>query len=100
MTIIRLNKLLNQAASGNLDKIIQRAQDMQQLTTALRAALPEEMRQNLLAANLREDGELVLVCASSAWASRIRFETEHLLAVVRDTGLTAHACRVTVSQNS
>ena len=100
MTIIRLNHLLKKDASGNLDKIIQRAQNMEQLTTALRAALPEETSQNLLAANLRDDGELVLVCASSAWASRIRFETENLLTVVRDAGLSVHSCRGTVSQNS
>jgi len=100
MTIIRLNNLLKKDASGNLDKIIQRAQNMEQLTTALRAALPEETSQNLLAANLRDDGELVLVCASSAWASRIRFETENLLGVVRDAGLNAHSCRVTVSKYS
>ena len=100
MTIIRLNNLLKQGASGNLEKIIQRAQNMEQLTTTLKAALPEEAAQNLLAANLRDDGELVLVCASSAWASRIRFEADHLLTVVREAGLSVHTCRVTVSQQS
>ena len=100
MTIIRLNNLLKTGSSGNLDKIIQRAQNIQQLTTALRAALPAETGENLLAANLRDDGELVLVCATSAWASRIRFEADSLLGVVREAGLKAHACRVTVAHGN
>lgn len=99
MTIIRLQKLLKAGAGDTLGKVIQRAQNMENLTTALREALSPDVGQNLLAANLREDGELVLVCASSAWASRVRFETDKLMDVVRKTGLTVAGCRVTVSQN-
>ena len=96
MTIIRLDNLLKSAPGGTLEKIIQRAQNMQALTTTLRAALPPEAAENLLSANLRDDGSLVLVCASSAWASRIRFEADRLLGVVRREGLTVSDCRVTV----
>ncbi len=100
MTIIRIDDLLKGAAGSTLDKIIQRAQKMGELTTALRQALPPETAENLLAANLRENGELVLICASSAWASRIRFEADTLLGIVRDAGLTAHGCQVTVAHPS
>ncbi len=98
MTIIRLENLLKARAGGTLSKIIQRAQNMDALTTALRAELPADAGQNLLAANLREGGELVLVCSSSAWASRLRFESDMLMEAARKAGLTVNSCRVTVSQ--
>ena len=100
MTIIRLENLLKARAGSTLNKIIQRAQHMDELTTALRAELAADAGQNLLAANLREDGELVLVCASSAWASRLRFESDTLMKVARKTGRTVNSCKVTVSQKS
>jgi hypothetical protein len=100
MTIIRLENLLKAGAGGTLNKIIQRAQNMDELTTALRAALPSDAGQSLLAANLREDGELVLVCASSAWAARLRFESDKLMDVVRKSGLRVSSCRVSVSQET
>ena len=100
MTIIRLENLLKPGAGGTLDKIIRRAQDMGELTTALRAELPAPESQNLLAANLRDDGELVLICASSTWAARIRFDSDKLIDVARKAGLTVHTCRVSVSQKT
>ncbi len=100
MTIIRLEKLLKTGASGTLDEIIQRAQNMDELTTALRAEMPPDAGPNLLAANLRENGELVLICTSSAWASRLRFESEKLIAAARKAGLTVSSCKVSVSQKS
>jgi hypothetical protein len=100
MTIIRLENLLKARAGSTLNKIIQRAQNMDELTTALRAELAADAGQNLLAANLREDGELVLVCASSAWASRLRFESDKLMEAARKTGRTVNSCKVTVSQGT
>ena len=99
MTITRLEDLLKTGAGGTLDEIIQRAQNMDELTTALRAELPADAGPNLLAANLREDGELVLICASSAWASRLRFESDKLIEVTRKAGLDVKTCRVVVSQS-
>jgi hypothetical protein len=98
MTITKLENLLKTGAGGTLDEIIQRAQNMDKLTTALRAELPADAGPNLLAANLREDGELVLICASSAWASRLRFESDKLIAVARKAGLDVKTCRVALSQ--
>ncbi len=100
MTIIRLENLLKARAGSTLNKIIRRAQNMDELTTALRAELAADAGQNLLAANLREDGELVLVCTSSAWASRLRFESDTLMEAARKTGLTVNTCKVTVSQGT
>ena len=100
MSIIRLEKLLKTGAGDGLDKIVQRAQKLDQLTTALRAQLPEDAAPNLVAAALREDGELVLICASSAWASRMRFESEQLIEAARRLGFMVDRARVTVSQET
>ena len=100
MSIIRLEKLLKSGASDGLNKIIRRAQNMDQLTTALRADLPADAAESLYAANLRENGEMVLICASSAWASRLRFESEKLMATARSAGFMVHSVRVTVSQET
>jgi hypothetical protein len=100
MSITRLENLLKKGAGDGLDKIIQRAQKLEELTTALRAELPEEAAPNLVAANLREDGELVLICTSSAWASRLRFESEQLVQTARRLGFMVDRARVTVSQET
>lgn len=100
MSIIRLKNLLRTTASGGLDKIVQRAQKLDGLTAALRAELPDDAAPNLLAASPREDGEMVLICSSSAWASRIRFESENLVAAARRAGFMVERARVTVSQET
>jgi len=94
----KLKNLLNPCIDGELGDLISRARRMGELTDILSSALPESDRSAIVAANIREDGELVVICASSAWASRLRYETEVLLKAARDAGLTTHTCRVRVSQ--
>lgn len=94
----KLENLLNPCIEGDLGKLIGRARRMGELTDILCNALPESDRSAIVAANIREDGELIVICASSAWASRLRYETEVLLKATRDAGITAHTCRVRVSQ--
>ncbi|MFQ5982715.1 MAG: DciA family protein [Woeseiaceae bacterium] len=96
MSIIRLENLLKTGSGGALEKIVQRAQNMGDLTSALRAVLPEEAQQQLIAANLRENGELVLICSSSSWAARLRFESEALIEAARITGADVSKCKVKV----
>ena len=100
MSIIRLEKLLKKGAGGSLDKIIQHAQKLDELTDALRAELPADAAKHLLAANARDNGELVLICASSAWASRLRYESEKLVQAARSAGFMVDRARVTVSQET
>jgi hypothetical protein len=97
MPIIRLDKLLKSPSAGRLDKIIQRAQDMQELTTELRKQLDPDLAPALLSANVRHD-ELVLVAASSAWAARLRYESEGLLAAAKAAGHPASRCQVKVAR--
>lgn len=71
---------------------------MDSLTTALQAVLTDDLASNLVAANVREDGNLILVCSSPAWASRLRFEADQLIDVARKHGAEVTACSVKVSR--
>ena len=97
MSIIRLENLLKTGSSTALEEIVQHAQNMGDLTRAIRAVLPDEARSSLLGANLRENGELVLVCNSSTWAARLRFESDQLIEAARLSGAEVIKCRVKVS---
>ena len=98
MPVKKLENLLNSGASGSLETLIQTAQDMDSLTSALRAAVAPDMSDSLLAANIRENGALVVICSSSAWASRIRFEADVLLEAATSAGFQAQSVRVMVTQ--
>ncbi len=98
MPITKLENLLKSHENKSLDKIIQRAQHMDSLTSALQAGLPPELAENLIAANVRDNGDLVLVCSSPAWASRLRFETEQLIEIAKKTGIDVAGCTVRVSR--
>ena len=96
MPITKLENLLTSQENNGLGKIIQRAQHMDSVTSSLQAALPADLAANLVAANVREDGNLVLVCSSPAWASRLRFETEPLIEIARKMGASVSSCTVKV----
>jgi hypothetical protein len=93
----QLKNLLNPCSDGELGEIVRRARDLGELTQTLGNALPAEYSGAIVAANVREDGELVVIAVSSAWASRLRYETDRLLTAARDAGVNATACRVRVS---
>ena len=93
-----LKNLLNPSNGGDLGKIVRRAREMGELTHVLCKALPDEYAGAIIAANLREDGDLVVIAASSAWASRLRYETKTLLAAARNSGVSAETCRIRVAQ--
>jgi hypothetical protein len=99
MSADKLENLLNPSKAGDLGDIIRRARHMGELTDILSNALPDCDKTAIVAANIREDGELVVICASSAWASRLRYESEILLKAAQDAGMSAHTCRVRVSQS-
>ena len=94
-----LKNLLNSNAGGELGDIVRRARKMGELTHVLCNGLPDEYAGAIVAANLREDGDLVIIAASSAWASRLRYETDALLTSAREAGLSPGACRIRVTQS-
>ena len=98
MPATKLENLLKSGAGGSLEKLIQTAQNMDTLTGVLRASLQADAAPHLLAASLHDDGQLVVICASSAWASRIRFEEVALIDAAKRGGFDAETLRVRVSQ--
>ena len=99
MPYSKLKNLLDPSNDGDLSSLINRARRMGELTDVLCNALPESDRCAIVAANVRENGELVVICASSAWASRLRYETQMLLDAARDAGVRANTCRIRVSRS-
>ena len=100
MSIIRLDKLLKSATGSRLDNVVQSAQIMDDLTTLLRNALDPDLAQGLIAANIRENGELVLIASSSEWASRLRFESEKLMQAASTPERIVSSCKVRVSRSA
>jgi len=98
MTTKDLGNLLNPCNNGELGDLVRRAREMGELTGALEGALPAECAGAVVAANVREDGELIVIAATPAWASRLRYEADTLLEAARSAGIDAKACRIRVSQ--
>jgi len=94
-----LENLLNPNNDGGVGDVIRRAKEMGELSTALTKILPVDLAEGIVAANIRDSGELVVICRSSAWASRLRFETESILDAARKTGADVASMSVKVSQN-
>ena len=98
MTLKRIDKLLNSKGDNALENLVHRAQDMDELAAALRQAVADLGPDQVVAANLREIGELVVVCRSSAWAARLRFESDRLLDTARQGGHPAERLRIRVGR--
>lgn len=98
MSAKKLENLLQSGQNSQLDRLIQRAQDMDSLTTALRAGIEPDLAENLIAANVQDNGALAIICSSSTWASRLRFESERLVAIAASVGVSAQGCIVKVSR--
>ena len=98
MTLKRIDKLLNSKGDNALENLVHRAQDMDELAAALRQAVADLGPDQIVAANLRENGELVVVCRSSAWAARLRFESDRLLDTARQGGHPAERLRIRVGR--
>ena len=95
-----LQNLLNPRKDGDLANIVRRAQDMGDLASALVRALPAEEGASILAANVRDDGELVVLCQSPAWASRLRFSADAMLAAAKASGAAVSRCTVRVARGA
>jgi hypothetical protein len=99
MSIKSLEKLLNPNDDGGLADIVRHAQDMGELVTALQRALPDDMTQSIRAANIRDNGELVILAASPAWAAKLRFEADALMNAARQGGAEVTSYKVRVSRD-
>ncbi|MGI9201381.1 MAG: DciA family protein [Woeseiaceae bacterium] len=96
MSMKSLENLLKTKQDNGLGDVIQHAQDMGDLVQVLQDSLPDEQKTAISAANIRENGELVVLAASSAWASRLRYETDTLIAAATAAGKAVSHCTVRV----
>jgi hypothetical protein len=96
MTIVKLDQLLKSGTGDRLGQLVEHSRNMGNLAQLLKSALPEDAAPHLLAANLKEPGELVLICSSSSWAARLRYESEALMKAARKAGVKADRCSIKV----
>jgi hypothetical protein len=99
MSVKSLENLLNLNDDGGLSDIIRHARDMGELVTRLQSCLAENAARSVVAANIRGDGELVVLASSPAWAAKLRFEAESLMTAARQTGAEVTSCTVRVNRN-
>lgn len=98
MPVKRLENLLKPNDDGGLGEIIRHAQDMGELLRVLQGSLPGDAASSINAANIRDDGELVILANSPAWAAKLRFEADSLMAAARSSGAEVKSCTVRVSR--
>jgi hypothetical protein len=98
MSVKSLEELLKASSGGSLGNVVRHARDMGDLVKLLQDSLPSEQRAAISAANIRDNGELVVLANSSAWASRLRYETENMMTAARTTGKEVNKCSVRVGR--
>jgi hypothetical protein len=97
MTARKLDNLLNRNENAELADLVRRAQKAGALVDRLTQALPAELAGDLVAANVHEDGELVVICRTPARAARVRYESGTLMAVASSAAVPVTRVTVRVS---
>ncbi len=72
---ISLGELLGR---GRLADLARKAGERRDFAAEIRTRLPADEAEHLVAASLAEDGALVLVMDSPAWAARVRYRAADL----------------------
>ena len=77
MSFNKLKKILNSKTHNNLDKVVQRAKDIEELHLLINNNLNKETASHIIGCNLDDSGKLVILCDSIAWAAKLRFEKKN-----------------------
>ncbi len=96
----RLDKILKPSTDNDLADFVRRARDMDELTSTLVRGLRCEARHAIVAANLRDDGTLVLLASSPGWAARLRYAEDEVRDAAAKAGLDVHDVRVRVARTA
>ena len=99
MPVKSLENLLNPNDDGGLGDIVRHARDMGKLVALLQSSIGADEARSVIAANIRDDGELVVLASSPAWAAKLRFEAEALMTAARQSGAEVTSCTVRVNRN-
>jgi hypothetical protein len=76
-----------------LNRLAEQVEQREQLLVTLRACLNSSMQQALLSAEILDD-TLILITPSAAWATRLRFEAQKLLAAANHPNLRQYRIQV------
>jgi hypothetical protein len=76
----RLRELLE---GGRLAELGEEAKRRREATAKIRSLLPAEEASHLVSAGTNEDGELILVVDTPAWAARMRYSVARLPGAVK-----------------
>lgn len=85
------------SADSDLGRLAARARAKIGLTDHIRAGLAPTLAAEVVHCNLEDDGTLIVRVAGPEWASRLRFESERLLALGRERHPGAVQVRVRVA---
>ena len=99
MPVKSLENLLNPNDDGGLGDIVRHARDMGELVALLQSSIGADEARSVIAANIRDDGELVVLASSPAWAAKLRFEAEALMTAARRSGEEVTSCTVRVNRS-
>ncbi len=91
-----LSDLIGSQNSG-LGRLAAEARKRADLSNYLRDQLGEPLSGAISSCNLRDDGTLVVIAVNSEWAARLRFETQQLIKLTRETGAKVSTCKIRVA---
>jgi len=98
MPFNKLKEILNSKAHNNLDKVVQRAKDMEELNLLINNSLNKETTSHIVGCNLYDNGKLVILCDSIAWAAKLRFENDKILTIARKRFPNTANCEIKISR--
>lgn len=96
MSFNKLQKILNSSSHNNLDDIVQRAKNMEELCFTLKKTIDNEAAQYLIACNIRKSGKLIVLCNSNAWASKFRYQNQLFLRTAREKFPHVTSCEIKI----
>jgi hypothetical protein len=97
MSFNKLKKILSSDSHNNLDDIVQRAKNMEELCFILKKTLSNEAAEHLVACNIRNTGKLIILCSSIAWAAKFRYQNELFLNAARKKFPNVTDCKIKVA---
>ena len=91
-----LSELISANKSG-LGRLARQAQQRTHLSDYMRTRLGSPLADGFMHCNINEDGTLIVVAVNPEWASRLRFESQQLIAFCQDFGAEALLVKVRVT---
>lgn len=97
MSFNNLKKILTSESHNNLDNIVQRAKNMDELCFTLKKTLNDEAAKHLIACNIRSSGKLIILCNSNAWATKFRYQNASFISAARKKFPSISDCQIKVA---